>query len=374
MRVMADNTTTDHGVSPLENKWIEIFRAGDYGSKGSYTAADLDHVVQAYNPDFHEAPAVIGHPETNAPAFGWVAGLKRDGSTLFAKLRDVNSAFGDMVKEGLFKKRSASFYRKPTGLELRHIGFLGAQPPDVKGLAAIKFDEGFETAEVVFEEGSMVETQKTVREEIAEFFKSMFGGDAPTAKKNFCEDDAKTLVEAATAPLKAKIAELEGKHTTQATSFAEREKKIAGGELSTRVAEAVNKLRSANKWVPAFEKMGLKVVFGELAKAAETVEFGEGDKKRKISPLDLLVEFMEKLPKIVPGGVKVDGATVVAFSDAAKRHADSRTPVDANSVQLNALAKEMQKAQKISFAEALTQAASEHPELTVPGGATAGAV
>ena len=67
----------------------------------------------------------------------------------------VYPAFEEMVQHSLFKKRSASFYRKPAGIELRHVGFLGAQPPDVKGLADMKFEEGFETAEVVFEEETM---------------------------------------------------------------------------------------------------------------------------------------------------------------------------------------------------------------------------
>jgi hypothetical protein len=371
---MATDAKDGSEHADLNGQWIEIFRAGDYGKNGSYTAADLDHVVSSYNPGFHESPAVIGHPETNGPAYGWVAGVKRDGDTLLAKLRDVDPQFAEMLRAGKFKKRSASFYRKPEGIELRHIGFLGAQPPEVKGLAAIKFEEGFETAEVVFEEASMAVQEKTFAEQLKAFFEEHFG--TKNNATQFSEADVKPLIEAATAPLLAKVTGLETKLAAQATSFAERERTLITGEHSGLVAEAVNKLRTAGKWVPAFEKMGLKVVFAELAKVTETIEFGEGDAKKKVLPLDLLTNFLEKLPKIVPGGVKVDDGKVIQFADAAGKHPrDGRTQVDQNSVQLHALTMEfMEKNSKVEYGDAMTQVAAKHPELTVPGGAAAGAV
>ncbi len=200
--------------------WFEVFRAGDYGDKGSYTAEDLQHVADSYNPDFHEAPAVIGHPESDSPAYGWVNGVKHEGGKLFAKLGDdVDPNFEEMVGKGLFKKRSVSFYHKPEGLELRHIGFLGARPPVVKGLAAIKFEEGFETAEVVFEEGSMAEpTQKTIREEMKNFFAELFGNKNATSTQTFSEADVTPLIERAVKPFQEKVTKLEADLKKQAST------------------------------------------------------------------------------------------------------------------------------------------------------------
>lgn len=79
---------------------------------------------------------MIGHPAANAPAFGWVESIKREGDVLFAKAKQLVPEFVAMLKQGLFKKRSISLY--PDGT-LRHIGFLGAQPPAVKGLADVTF-------------------------------------------------------------------------------------------------------------------------------------------------------------------------------------------------------------------------------------------
>jgi hypothetical protein len=108
------------------------------GHTRSFTVEDLDNVVDSYNPGYHEAPLVIGHPIDNAPAFGWVAELKRQGDILLARVKDIVPEFAEAVQSGLYKKRSISLY---PNMVLRHVGFLGAMPPAVKGLENIAFRE-----------------------------------------------------------------------------------------------------------------------------------------------------------------------------------------------------------------------------------------
>ena len=131
---------------------IEIFKAGKrpdaHGTVVEITPADLQQAVEAYDVAYHEAPAVIGHPTMEAPAYAWVKGLQLDGDVLKAELDQVHPEFADMVAEGRFKKVSASFYLsdspdnpKQGSLYLRHVGFLGAMPPAVKGLRNPEFNE-----------------------------------------------------------------------------------------------------------------------------------------------------------------------------------------------------------------------------------------
>lgn len=127
--------------SPLADQWLELFRSGDYGDKGKFSDSDLDEIVRNFDPSFHEPPAVIGHPAQDAPAYGWVAALKRSGNKLLGRLRQVDPNFEEMVKSGRFKKRSIALYQTGKGWALRHVGFLGAQPPEVKGLANAIFRE-----------------------------------------------------------------------------------------------------------------------------------------------------------------------------------------------------------------------------------------
>jgi hypothetical protein len=132
---------------------IEIFRAGRHTAMGGQTVefseADIAAVARNYRPSLHEAPVVLGHPRDNSPAYGWTERLRARGARLMAQLDQIEPSFGEGVKAGRWKKVSASFYEKnspanptPGQYYLRHIGFLGAQPPAVKGLAAVQFAEG----------------------------------------------------------------------------------------------------------------------------------------------------------------------------------------------------------------------------------------
>ncbi|MFA7288106.1 MAG: hypothetical protein WC055_04430 [Melioribacteraceae bacterium] len=128
---------------------MEIFSTGTHTSKNGvtkvYTEADLDSIAQSYNPEFHEAPITIGHPSDNSPAYGWVQSLKRTGDKLIATVSELLPEFKELLEQKLFKKRSVSLY--PDG-SLRHIGFLGALPPAVKGLKDLSFQDD-EADEVV---------------------------------------------------------------------------------------------------------------------------------------------------------------------------------------------------------------------------------
>lgn len=143
-------------------KTLHIFKPGTHqpmqGAALSFGEADLAASARAYDPDIHEAPIVIGHPSHDAPAHGWVAALKTDSTGLRAVTRQVNPAFAEIVRGGAYKKISASFYAPdapnnpvPGVYYLRHVGFLGAQPPAVKGLEKIDLAEA-EDGVICFEE------------------------------------------------------------------------------------------------------------------------------------------------------------------------------------------------------------------------------
>ena len=130
---------------------IEIFRAGthrdDAGNTHTFSRAQLDEMAASYNAALREAPLTVGHPKDNLPAYGWVAKVYiNEAGNLAVDPDQVDAAFAEMVKAGRFKKRSASFYPPnaphnptPGRWYLRHVAFLGAQPPAVAGLKDIGF-------------------------------------------------------------------------------------------------------------------------------------------------------------------------------------------------------------------------------------------
>jgi hypothetical protein len=134
---------------------IEIFKPvhaakSMEGTSVSLSAADLQAIAAGYNAAQHEAPCVIGHPTHDAPAYGWVKSLSFTDGALVADI-EADQALKDLVAQKAYKKISASFYLPtapgnptPGDLALRHVGFLGAMAPGIKGLKAVSFAEGEE--------------------------------------------------------------------------------------------------------------------------------------------------------------------------------------------------------------------------------------
>ncbi|MFM2056048.1 MAG: hypothetical protein RLY71_433 [Pseudomonadota bacterium] len=132
---------------------LQVFRPGRHiamsGDTLAFSEADLAATAQAYSPALHEAPIVIGHPSADGPAYGWVSSVRHVGGALEAQPHQVDAAFAELVKAGRYKKISASFYAPdapnnpvPGVYYLRHVGFLGAMAPAVKGLRAPSFADG----------------------------------------------------------------------------------------------------------------------------------------------------------------------------------------------------------------------------------------
>jgi len=129
---------------------IEIFKAGQHkpmnGRSKNYPVSMLEEVAINYDPQKYKAPIVIGHPKTDAPAYGWVERLYVENDTLKADVNQVDEAFVELVNNGRYKKISSSFFapNSPDNpiagkYTLKHVGFLGAAAPAVKGLKPAEF-------------------------------------------------------------------------------------------------------------------------------------------------------------------------------------------------------------------------------------------
>jgi len=375
--------------------WVEIFRTGEHtdsaGNIKKWTEEDLDQITARYNPAEHEAPVVIGHPVGNAPAFGWVEAVRREGQFLYAKFKNLVPEFVDMVKKGLFKKRSMSVYQDGT---LRHIGFLGAMPPAVKGLADIKFEAEKKAITIEFEQkrcrhlneddtfkggfDGCVEHMMScegLREENArrlcayigrkagkiesaeskqkggmkmnfkEWLKGIFtkavdampdGDLQPPAPQTFSE--AEVRAREAEAVKRAK--------EEKDREFAEQKKREAKERRAGEVKSFCEMLLKEGKIIPAWMKSGLQEFLTSLD-GEESLEFDE--KKEKASRLEWMKNFLSKLPE------------VVNFREIAKR--DEAFSGNAGE-KLNQLVREkMEKKKDLSYNQAFSEVQIENPDL-----------
>jgi hypothetical protein len=135
-------TPTAAGAAKALAGWIEVFKAGAHtdsaGKRFRFNTDDLDQM--AYNHALGAAPAVLGHPKHDDPAYAWVDSLKREGDSLYAQFKDVNPAFEKGVQDGAYRNRSVAVYKDADhGWRVRHVGWLGAVPPAIDGLRPIEF-------------------------------------------------------------------------------------------------------------------------------------------------------------------------------------------------------------------------------------------
>lgn len=137
----------------MTTKRLQIFRAGRHtdmaGQTHDFTDADLAEIAASYSRQTYAAPLVIGHPQLDAPAYGWVDQVVREGSVLEAVPADVEPQFAASVNAKRYPRISVALWPRshpnnptPGKLSLRHVGFLGATPPAVHGLAPAQFSDG----------------------------------------------------------------------------------------------------------------------------------------------------------------------------------------------------------------------------------------
>lgn len=311
-------------------KRINIFKAGTHtsanGATLSFSESDLQASVNAYDPALHEAPITVGHPKDNLPAYGWISGLAySEERGLDATPHQVDDDFSEMVIKGRFKKISASFYGPdapnnpvPGTFYLRHVAFLGAQPPAVKGLKALEFNDA-EEGVVEFSENWDAYTTAGMFRRLREFIIEKFSKEEadqviPDYSVGDLESSARRQIDEPNPPVfnepngdtimtpeelaqrEADLKKREDSVASRETNFSERETHLAKTEAASRRALVVTKvdaLVKAGKVLPAERERITEFACG-LADDY-VVEFKEGDETKKSPSRDLLFEFLEGL-------------------------------------------------------------------------------
>lgn len=305
---------------------IEIFRPGTFrpeaGGAVSFSENDLNATADAYDAAVFAAPLVVGHPKTNDPAYGWVAGLSFAEGRLRARPERVAPEFADAVNAGHWPKVSASFYppnhpdhplagRNGAGCYyLRHVGFLGAAAPAVKGLQPVQFagsDAGTVSVTIDFAQAT---DSASLGERLLHGLRDLLatitpGGPPPTFSEQKPEetmpkdkDDDLTAREAALTAREADLKQREAGVKARDLAFAEQ---AAAAQAATNEA-FFSDLVKAGKASPQ-EKDTVLGLMATLA-TGKALEFAEGGKTVSQSPLDAykaqlearkpLVEFKEQ--------------------------------------------------------------------------------
>lgn len=295
---------------------IPIFKPGTHtamsGDQRAYSDADLSATATAYDPALFDAPAVIGHPEHNGPAWGWVESLVNRGGMLWAKFRDLDASFVEMVRAKRFKKISASFYLpdspanpKPGVFYLRHVGFLGAAAPALKSLPPVNLSES--DGALIYEEQMYYHpaanlTQSGQTQPLNHTENNPMSGNQDDLEKFKAQVAA---LEAENAKLKTQTTEFQEQATAAQTALAEQER---AAKHEAHVAFC-DKLVSEGRLLPVTQAVAVAAL-DLIAKQEKPLEFSEGDNTAQLT-VDKFKAALSSLPKAVDFGERAadDGKT-----------------------------------------------------------------
>ncbi len=336
-------------------KPLHIFKPGSHtamnGARIDFSESDLAATVSAYDPALHEAPMVIGHPKHDAPAAGWVKSLAVTPSGLVAEPQQVDPAFAELVAKGSYKKISASFYHPdaannpvPGVYYLRHVGFLGAQPPSVKGLRPIELADAEEGVVEFGDYGHELNSDMWRR--LREWFIGKF--DKETADQVAPSWAIESLAEIARQPEPgAQPAFSEPNQPTEVTSMSDKDPAALAAEnkrLKADIAKrdkdarqaAQDSIHAANvEFAESLVKAGMKPVHApaviaalDYAEASETpLEFGEEDAREP------LVDGLKAIFADLAGGVSF--AEIATKQRAGKTVPETKNPLLADAEARN---------------------------------------
>ena len=267
----------------------EVFRAGTHrDSKGNtrdWTIPDLDNIVLKFNAKKkrgEDVPIVVGHPTTNAPAYGWVSTLTRDGEGIFADFEQVDPEFEELVKEGRYKNTSISL---DDDLTIRHIGFLGAQAPAVKGLKQVEFSQADKSITIEFADDKTQEktpTKEPEKEQKKET-KSIEISDLLKEIRTALSPELASKVEAIiNRALNKNFSDVKDTAMEKRLEFLEKQNREL--QFETYFKDKVMK----GDLIPA-QKKSFRVIYDDIV---NTMEFAEQDSKFKA-----MDEFIGQFPK-----------------------------------------------------------------------------
>jgi len=327
---------------------IEVFRPGTFTPMGgvpiTFSADDLRKIASAYDAAA-PAPAVIGHPAIDAPAYGWASRFRYDDASerLLAEFDEVEPSFAEAVSAGRFKKVSMAFFApdasnnpKPGGWYPRHVGFLGAAAPAVPGLRPVSFagNEGVAIFEFADAENGLREVAGALRS-MREWLIGKFGKQAADDAlpgyhidwiNNAAERDAPDMPDGPgfAAPARTPNKEQPPMSQDQTPEFKAMQAEIAEYKRKEREAAALanaafaDALVAEGKIIPA-SKARIVGVLDALVAAPAEIAFADGGETRKEGALGALKAVLQDLPKVVPLGGSVvppEGGASVAFATA----------------------------------------------------------
>lgn len=330
---------------------IPVFKPGTHtavdGRKLTFTLENCIDLAESYDPSLSEAPMVIGHPKLTAPAYGWAKSFQIKDGLVYAKLDQINPEFAEAYNAGSYKKRSLSIYLpdspgnpKPGHYYARHIGFLGAAAPAIKGLPDVSFaesggEQGAAEFAMPFDE-SIIDTLKSLREyliekegiEKADQIIPTWRIESLSVQADFKVNE---LIQESSMPKQNEVnfAEQQAAIDAKTADLTAREQALFEKEQNNKRAEFAafaDELVKSGKLLPTHKTTVVEVF---MSLGSDPISFAEGDTTVNDSPAELIKKVLSERPAFMNFSEKsavqndkneVDKENPKAIAEAAKKY------------------------------------------------------
>jgi len=285
------------------NPIIDVFRAGDY-PQGTWSTEDIDELVDNYDTSIFKAPITLDHSQAG-PAMGWVSKIFRRGDVLYAILEDMGKKFLDRIRAKEYINRSIEIFEleyegKFYWPYFKAVTFLGAAPPQVKGLS----DPAFKKKKMTL---ISIDDDK-FNSSFSDNIKTEGEGVVPKLEFTQAEFDEKMRIatEKAVVEFKATI-ETDKDEGKRKQELADKDAKIVElnktideskrSEFTTLAETTYQRLYTEGKLLPPEKEFFLN--FMKILSADDTTEI-EFSEKIKGTKVKAFVAFMDQMKARVP--------------------------------------------------------------------------
>jgi len=289
-------------IQSSNNPIIDVFEAGEY-PQGVWTVEDIDEIVENYNTSIFKAPITLDHSQAG-PAFGWVSKVFRRGDLLYVILEDMAKRFVDKVRAKEYVNRSIEIFELEKDGKfywpyLKAVTFLGAAPPQVKGLSEPEFKKmkttlismdsdkfnssfsdniksgGNSLAKLEFTQAEYDEKMKIANEEAIKAFKLTIKDDTDEAKR------------------KQELADKEAKIVALEKTVADSKR----NEFTILAESAYERLQAEGKLLPHEKEFFLNFMIALSADDTAELEFSDKIKGTKVKAF---IEYFNQMKSRVP--------------------------------------------------------------------------
>lgn len=294
---MADDEKKDEQKRITRLKRVHVFTCGDYGRKGNWPPERIDRMNSAYSPALEKAKVKKEHVDSG-PKHGEITRIWREGQKVYADIANISKELSQDIVDGSYEDRSVEiFLEHATTKEpyWKGLAFLGAAPPQVKGMEPLQFTDQHGAAYLGFasEEDGARYVRMTLDEVDMSDTKKDEKKTPPAPAPVDGSGKAVTMSEDEVIEFREMKAEMKRLATENARLAAASRRATLDGRV-----ESLKRMDGGPRILPKMEAR-LSALLMSMSNDTSVTFSGDDKAEKTIGQVDLLFSILEDMPPLV---------------------------------------------------------------------------